>query len=101
VVAEARRLRRAPFDRGVRRGSGRTCSSSSPAVAPATLALDNVIDVLGDPATHDAGEAVALERLRPEPTSSASTPSALRMVGARLAVRARRHAADARGIAGR
>ena len=65
-------------------------------VAPATLTLENMIDLGRERLALDAEETVASERLEPEPTPSASTPSAHRMVGARLGVRAGRHAADGR-----
>jgi hypothetical protein len=62
-------------------------------VAPASLARENVVDVLGAPSAR-AQVVIAPERLEPEPSPRARTPSALRMVGAWLAVRALRHAAD-------
>ena len=39
-------------------------------VAPATLSRENVIDLGGERPALDAGEAIALERLRSEPSPS-------------------------------
>ena len=55
-------------------------------VAPATLTLENMIDLGRERLALDAEEAVASERLEPEPTPSTGRASALRMVRARLGV---------------
>jgi hypothetical protein len=63
-------------------------------VAPATLARENVIDLGGERPALDAEVAVTPERVEPEPSPSTGRASALRMLGARLDVRARRDSAN-------
>jgi hypothetical protein len=63
-------------------------------VAPAMLSRDDVVNLGCESSACGALEAVAPERPEPEPSPSSGRASALRMLGARLGVRARRHAAD-------